>query len=346
MPGTWHTVVVPDAAPKLASNLAGLGTGQYDGHVGIIRLGSYPDIHAEEFVWSSAASKWIGANEYQLVTGNDAWGMDWARQPLARIRNKWCRPNGGVSWQVIGPHGALVSDVTLPQATIQIECPTTYNASNFPPGGYLIRDQLVVSTGASDVSAGVVNLTGCTGGSGTYPGKTGGSSFTPVIPFGQPSGGDQGGWGTTGVMLDRVGEMFAAGFTLQERLDGFINGTTDLTSLELAAFYLNMNAGEDLGASGNYPGLNVTADLVPGLLGPGVKVTGPAYDMGGYSAPGTHKASDERGYERRTSPWTTWAAATPTKRFLWPLLYGRHNVATKSNGEAYSVNLSLRWVSP
>jgi hypothetical protein len=344
---SWHAVNVPDAAPKIASTLAALGTGQYDGHIGIIRLGTYPDIHTEEFVWNASTSKWIGSSEYQVVTGNDAWAMDWARQPLSRIRNKWCRPNGGVSWQIIGPHGGLYTGVTLPAATLVVQVQSLYNAASFASAGQLlVRDQLVSYTGVSDVTTGRIQFTGCSGGSGAMDGNSSGATFTPVIPFTQANGGDQGGWGTVGVIMDHVAEMFTAGFTLEERLDGFINGTTDLTSLELAAFYLNMNAGEDLGAASNYPGLSVTADLVPNLLGPGVKITGPAYDMGGYSQPGTHKCEDERGFERRTSAWTAWSSGTPTKRFLWPLLYGRHNIATKSNGEAYSVNLSLRWVSP
>src|SRR3954470_173693 len=96
----WHTITVPDAPPKLATNLAGLGSGSYDGHVGIIRIGTWPDQRDEQFIWSSSSSKWIGTREYVVLSALDAWAMDWSRSPLGLVRNKWARPSGGVSWQI------------------------------------------------------------------------------------------------------------------------------------------------------------------------------------------------------------------------------------------------------
>lgn len=346
MSPAWHAIEVPDAPPKIAQTLAGLGSGVYDGQVGIIRLGAYPDVHTEEFLWSSADNKWIGTQEYIVLSALDGWAMDWSRQPLSRTRSKWCRPNGGVSWQIVGQNGSLVSDVTLPQASIQIEVNAGTGGDWAAVGQFLLRDVLIDYTGYTIDDATHVTFTGCT----NLPANDGrtfdGTNHTAAIPFSSQGGGDQGGWGTAVQLLDRAAEMWTAGFRLEERLDGFFNGTTDLTAVEFAPFYLNADLGEDLGAAANFPGPDRTADQVPGLLGPGVIVTGPAYDMAGYTAPGSHKAHLERGFERRTTAWTAWSAAAPTKRILQPILYARHAAATKSNGECYSVNLSLRWVSP
>lgn len=331
------------AAPKVASTLGGLGSGSVDGQSGVIRIGTYPDVHIEHFLWNAAVSKWIGVNEYILLSALDAWAMDFSRQPLSRLRNKWCRPNGGVGWQIRGARGQLTSNITLPQASITILRPPTEHFASV--GQILIRDVLVSYTGTTEGDATHTTFTGCTNDSGAN-GRTFDTDHTPVIPFAALSGGDEGGWGTSSFGLDRVADLWSAGFRLEERLDGFFNGTTDLMSVDFGAFYLPFNLGENLGAASNYPDVNQTADAIAGILGPGISVTGPAYDMAGYTAPGSHLAYQERGFERRTSAWTAWSSVAPTKRFLQPLLYARHNGATKSSGECYSINLMARWVSP
>lgn len=346
----WHTITVPDAPPKIASTLAGLGSGAYDGHVGIIRIGTWPDQREETFIWNGTSSKWIGTREYVVLSALDAWAMDWSRSPLALVRNKWARPSGGVSFQIIGPRAYLVSDITLPiSGGDLITKAPSFVANAFDAAGQvLLRDALLTyssyTVGSTDSTGTTVTFHGVT--SQSYnDGFTYYGGHTPVIPYGAAAGGDQGGWGTSVQSLDRVGEMWAAGFRLEERLDGFFNGTTDLTSVQFAPFYLNTNVNEDLGAQANYPGIFKNAEDVPNLLGPGVTVTGPAYDMGGYTVPGDHFPYSERGFERRTTAWTPWAATAPTKRILTPILYGKHNSAAKGTGETYSLNLMLRWVS-
>lgn len=341
----WHTVSVPDAPPKLATDLVDLGPGLYDGHVGIVRIGTWPDMHEEQFVWSAEATPepmWIGAREYVVLSALDAWAMDFARQPMSLLRNKWARPNGGVGWQVVGQRGYADEAVTLPDTDIHVI--SAPGEAAWPSAGqFLLRDVLITYTGFTLDGAGPNGtFTGCSNNS-AFNGRTFDAGHTPIIPYGAEAAGDHGGWGTSVVQLDRVGELWAAGFRLEERLDGFFNGTTDLTSVDFAPFYLNTDANENLGAASNYPALSKSADTVPNLLGPGVTVTSPAYDMGGYTQPGTHLPYDERGFERRTSAWMPWAAAAPTKRFLTPLLYAKHATAAKNNGECYSVNLMMRW---
>lgn len=341
---SWHSITVPDAPPKIATSLAGLGVGSYDGHIGICRIGAWPDTHQEEFIWSASASKWIGTKEYVVLSALDAWAMDWSRTPLAMLKSaKWCRPTGGVSWEILGPRAELAADVTFPAATISFQGDGAQGA--LPAAGkVLVRDVLVTYTGITG-TAFAGTLTGCTVDS-SYNGQTLPAQYTPIMPYNAFNGGDQGGWGTAVVMLDRVGELWAAGFRLEERLDGFFNGTPDLTDVDYAPWYLNVDLGQDLAAASNYPGIFQTADTVPNLVGPGVMVTSSAYDMGGYNKPGNHHAYAERGFERKTTPWTPWSAAAPTKRCLQPILYARHRAAVKGNGETYSLNLTLRWVSP
>lgn len=325
---------VLDAAPRIGASLIDLNAAGTpgDGQVGLVRIGE----HEEEFVFNATLGKWVG-KEYASLTTTDSWALDFSRAPLAAFRNAWCKFSGGVGWEVRGPQTKLRSAVTLPAATINIADPV--NGSLDTAGQVLIRDQLVTYTGVSGAS-GAMQLTGCSGGSGTFP-----ADSTPVIPFASTQGGgDPGGWGTTVTPLDHVGELWAAGFRLQERANAWINGSVDLVSMSVAPFYLNYNLGEDMGAAAAYPSANNAP--VAGMLGPGLTLTGPAYDMGGFSAPGNHDRRSERGFEMRSAEWTNWAASAPTKRFLVPVLYGKMNsAAANDNGEVYGWTHRLRWVS-
>lgn len=339
----WHTITVPDAPPKVATTLAGLGVGSYDGHNGVVKIGTYPDKHIEKFIWDTAEGMWIGEREYVVLSALDAWAMDYSRSPLALLRNKWARPSGGVGWQIVGPRAQLTADVTLPQTDIPFHAGSDLFGNFDAAGQFLLRDALVTYTGIT-YSAGetIGTFNGCTNASDN-DGRFFDLQHTPIIPFSANAGGDEGGWGTASMHLDRVGDLYDAGFTLEERLDGNFNGTTDLTAVQFAPFYLNIDLGEDIGTASNYPSMFKSADEIPNLIGPGVTITSPAYDLGGYSQPGSHNAREERGFERRTSDWTPWAAAAPAKRTLIPMIYAKHNVATKSSGETYSLNLMLRW---
>lgn len=340
---SWHTITVPDAPPKLATSLAGLSAGSYDGHVGIVRIGTYPDQHEEQFVWNATTAKWVGSREYVVLSALDAWAMDFSRSPLSLVRNKWARPSGGVGWQIVGPRAQITSDVTLPQATIPFNAGNDGFGNFDPSGQILLRDALVTYTSIT-YSAGLTvgTFNGCTN-AGINDGRFFDAQHTPIIPFSANAGGDEGGWGTASITLDRVGDLWAAGFRLEERLDGNFNGTTDEKAVQFAPFYLNTDLGQDLGSATEYPSMFKSADQISNLIGPGVTVTGPAYDLGGYTQPGSHNAREERGFERRTTAWTPWAASAPTKRFLTPLIYAKHAIDTKSTGETYSLNLMLRW---
>lgn len=340
---SWHTIVVPDAPPKIAANLAGLGSGSYDGQVGIIRIGAYPDITSEEFIWSATASRWIGTTEHVVMVSDDAWAIDMARQPRAALTG-WTRFNGGVGWELSGPHAQVRTDVTLPApgGIINTESPLGATIADLQPAGQvLIREVLVTYTGRVVDAAQNGHLTGCTNAAGD-DGKTFKAGMDAVIPYaaGIFGGGDPGGWGVSVFPMDRVGEMWAAGFRLQERMNAWMNGSVDLKYMDIAPWYINRDLADDYDA----PSLFVPPPA--GMLGPGIALRGPAYDIGAYTVPGSHKVYDERGFEMRRGGWSDWVAAAPVKRVLIPVLYGKMQAGALSHGETYAVTLALRWVSP
>jgi hypothetical protein len=141
--------------------------------------------------------------------------------------------------------------------------------------------------------------------------------------------------------MDRVGEMWAAGFRLQERMNAWINGSVDLKYMEIAPFYMST---EIDGAT--FQKIDVNLPPPAGALGPGITLRGPNYDIAGYVGVGTHDKTQERGMEMRHAGWSDWIASAPTHRILTPALYGRMQAGAKDCGETYAVSLALRWVSP
>lgn len=418
MSPSWHTISVPDATPKLGTNpaaaLYGLGSGQYDGHPGRIRVGTGVDARIEDFLWDvnarAGAGGWIGARAYVLVKTDDAWGLDWTRQPISAVRNQWARPNGGVGWARSGAAAILKADAAIPVdgSVFALEC-HVYQFSTLPPSGNLIiRGNGYVYTGLSNPSttvvgvnaqdSAVINVADTTGfpTSGnasigassepvSYTGKTGATltgcgphfayaggeavkypritgvtlqfgtggithkgdpifnkSPTPIIPYAPVlgGGGDPGGWGTTTTPLDHVGEIWASGFRLEERLHAWMNGSMDFKRLSIAPYYLNYNTGEDF----SYPSLSIPPPA--GLLGPGYTILGTDQHGAGITSPGSGTVVDERRFVHYEGDWALWSAAAPTKRVLWPLIYGKMPADANDTGQAYGVTLSLRWVQP
>lgn len=349
-------MTIPDAKPKISATLAGLGSGQYDGHVGIVRIGSGVDAFVEEFLWDSSARAgaggWIGKGEHVVMDCVDAWALDWTRQPISSVRGAWIRPNGGVGWARSGAAAILKNDVTIPSdgSTFHFDI-YDYSANTLPPSGNLTaRGNTYIYTGVSG-AAGSKQITGVTLQFGT-PGVThkGGSDpgdyrtgVTPIIPYAPTlgGGGDPGGWGTNVRIMDRVGEMWAAGFRLQERIHAWMNGSQDFKSLTIAPFYLNYNLDEDF----LYPTLG--SPPIAGMLGPGQSIIGPNTPMAGIGGGSIQSVVDERQFDHRQGNWVAWTpAGAPTKRFLVPVLYGKMPVDADDTGQSYGVTLALRWVQP
>lgn len=345
--GSWKTLVVPDAKPKVGASLAALGTGQYDGHLGILKIGAGVDAFIETFVWDSfaraGAGGWVGKDEHTVVSCDDAWALDWTRQPLANIRNAWCRPNGGVGWARSGGAAILRGNFVVPASGV-FDIPVEDDGVNdLPNQGQVIVRGTTFTYAGKDLTPGAKKLTGCThvfGPSGvTLPG----GRFTPIIPYAPVlgGGGDPGGWGTTVQALDHVGEVWAAGFRLEERIHAWMNGSQDNKALQLAPFYINYNIGDDF----LYPALD--SPPPSGFIGPGLTLVGVTEHMAGITSPGSGSVIDERRFKWAEANWTSWTpVAPPNKRLLVPVIYGKMPADAADTGQAYGVTLSLRWVQP
>jgi hypothetical protein len=300
-----------EVPPVISTTLAGLGAGS-DGKVGLIRIGTYPDVHEEEFVYSSAAGRWIGTREYLTMKTADTWGMDLNNYALSAIANTWARFYNPL------PYGSAASRlqqqfVAGTDTTMHIANNTSFTTS----GQVRLRNQTITYTGKNLTT----QLTGCSGGTGTFP-----ADNNLAVQ------GQVGGWGTTSTPLDRVGALYAAGFKLQERANAWLNGGRDTTTMSVSAFYKEGDADENLGGAlwpANASGLRAGVILI--------SPSGPPSDV---------NRDQERGFLWRQSTWSDLGGATPTKRFLMPALYGRMNSATPlDNGEVYGYTLRHRWVS-
>jgi hypothetical protein len=309
----WHPVTSEgvggsDAPPTVASTLAGLGSGDFDGAIGLLRIGTYPDVHEEEFTWNDTAGKWIATREHVMFSTSDAWGMDLGNRSLAQIRNNWARVGNGLPYEKT--RTLLGADETLPTGTI-----TLSDASSFATSGAIrIRDNLITYTGKS-----TNDLTGCSGGTGTH------AAGTLVTQ------NERGGWGTEHVPMDNVKALWDAGLRLQEQASCWLNGSFDHIAMSVAPYYWSKALG---GATWTLP----PAHTPSGGLGIGLTVTGPADDF-------VASRIDERPFEWSSTSWTDWAASAPTEKFLIAGLYGRMNDAAAIDcGEVYGYTLRLRWV--
>lgn len=301
--------------PKIGTTLAELGPGSAVGDQAVARIGTYPDIHQEEFIWDG--TRWVGMREHVMMMQADTWGMDLGNRSLASIRNAWARITNDLPYGVNRPRTTFGSALTLPSATIATNTADLAAAGFTASGSLRIRDQVVTYTG---LSAG--SFTGCTGGTGTFPANT-----TLIVQ------GYQGGYGTMIIPMDNVSAMWSAGFRLQEQVSVWLNGSFDGITMSVAPYYYSRPAG---GSS-----FNVPPDTNPtGGLGFGLTVTGPTDDFS------TDRAL-ERGFAWHSTSWTDWVASAPTDRFLYAGLYGRmNNAAANDHGEEYGYCLRLRWIGP
>ena len=290
--------------PTIASTKAGLGS-PTNGKVGIIRLGTYPDVHEVEFVGDG--TRWVATREHVMISQTDAWGMDLSNRSLASFRNAYVRFYSGL------PYGKaatfLSASYTAGSATMNVN-----NTAAFASAGSLqLRDQVITYTGKT-----ANTFTGCSGGTGTFP-----QDVTPITQ------GDVGGWGTEVTPLDQVAAMYAAGFTLEEKVNAYLNGSADNLAMTVAPYYFNYDPADDITPPPAAPASG---------LGMGLAVTGPATPGGA----GNRVA--ERNFNYQQSAWTAFAAGTPTKRYLHAALYGKMPAGANDNGEVYGYTLRLRWV--
>lgn len=299
--------------PIVASDLAGLGVGDQVGREGIIRIGAYPDDYSEEFVWDG--TRWIGIREIEVSSQNDTWGMDLSDVAPADMTT-FRRVTSALPYGKA--HTFITDDVTVGDATVPVN-----NGAQFTVDPFKCRNYTITPTGFSSSQ-----FTGCTwartngtaNGTETFP-----TTVTPVVQERQ-----LGGFGTFAIPVDRVGEMYAAGFQLEERASAFMNGSKDGKAIQLTVYWNNFDEGEDF---------DVPEAVPSGGLGNGVILTGPSNDLGASSR------EAERSFQMVTVGFTPFTASTPTKRYLVPTVVARMSSGATDNGEFYNYCHKVRWVS-
>src|SRR5262245_3268766 len=218
----------------VGSTLAALGRGSADGDLGLCRIGTWPDLHEEEFVWNPSISTgtWVGTREYLMICQADTWALDLSGYALSAIQNNWRRFRDSIMYGK--PHTHLTATFVAGTDTTM----TVADTSSFPTSGILrVRNQKVTYTAKPSGTTFTVSTAGV---SGTFA-----SLNTPVVLTGPTTAAEVGGWGTSIVPMDRVGDLWSAGFRLQEKVSAWLNGGQDNTTMSVAAFYWNYNLTED-----------------------------------------------------------------------------------------------------
>lgn len=298
---------VPDV---IGASRAALGA-PTNGKVGLIRLGAAGDY---ERAFKGNGATWLDQTPDVVLQQADTWGMDLSNRDLADFRNAYCRLASSLPYGK--PHTHLTVAFVVGTDTVM----TVADTSSFAASGFLCARGATIAYTAKTATT----FTGCSVAFGTSSGTLP-ANVTPIMVGLNVA--DVGGWGTDCIPLEFAGEMVAAGFSLQERVECNLNGGQDNTALTVAPYYWSENAGVDF-----VPPAKVAA----GGLGFGLAVTGPA-------SPLAANRSAERDFRVFTAGWTN-LATPPSGHYLRASLYGKMPAGANDNGEVYGYTLRLRWV--
>lgn len=322
----------PALAPKvcyLDGSPSTLGTGAADGQLGLVRIGTGSDEFEMQMRWRASSSRWE-SQAITIVTTNDAWAVDGINQQPADFKNQWYRPIHGVAWYDTGVKAVLATDYT---GGSSLTVKQVTGGSFSPSGSLMVRGWIIAYTGLTDNGDGTWTFTGCTGGSGSVTLK---ANYVPVIPSEGNNVGDAGGWGIRTTPIERAGELWAGGLRLQERVASvYLSGSQDNQAMD-TALYFYQYATSDLFAN------PVPWDPPSGGLGFGHVVTSQA--LPGATAAPTSSRIAERGMDIFKTDWIDWAASSPTKRWVVPILYHRMPLAAEDTGEEYGRTHQVRWI--
>jgi hypothetical protein len=287
---------------KVASSLAGLGAGVSDGQPGIVRVGTWPDQHEIRMWWNQSLAKWVG-EEMVLANQSDQWGINMGHVNAAASVADFVFPYFALPYGK--NHSILNGAHTLPVGTITVASAATFAAS----GKVQIRDSTVTYTGKTGTT-----LTGCTGGSGTYPDKT------DVVQ------GEVGGWGTQSRPLLFAQQLWSAGFRLQENLSAMMNGSDDGKAMTLGVYWHQMDLDDNPNFFSPSGGLGISAQLV-----------GPSTTLG-WPKP------QERAFAMRSTGWIDYVGSAPTKKFMIPHVFAKMAAGAIDTGEFVDSILRVRWI--
>lgn len=316
---SWRNIPLSADAPKVGTTLAQLGTGA-DGQMGILRLGSWPNLHEIYLTYNAGDGQWV-SDEIVLVTQGDTWAMDLGNRSGTNLLD-WSLvtnviPYGRVYTVLNGNHDLSDASFNSGTGVLTVNSTTSPKGQPFADSGtVLIRDNIITYTARTSTT-----LTGCTvtgGTKGVIP------STVDVIQ------NYPGGFGMVVATLPFAVEAYAAGFHLQERMTALINAAPNpgTQRLRVAPYWFEYNVGDGVGTvpvpvSG---GLGLSAELVGG------------------TNPGGAGKDAERTFFWAENPWTDITQFTPTKRYLTPRIAGKMDAGAIDTGQVLDAKLGVRWV--
>jgi hypothetical protein len=307
----------------VASTLAGLNAGlPVDGQPGLIRLGTWPN-PSWEFRYNSAIAKWVSEPMVTVIQA-DAWAMDLGNRTGTQLLD-WSEINNAVPFGksaafLVGSHDLSATNFNPGTATGVITVDSTVSTHSFPfqassaASPYLqIRDNFLSYTAKTGTT-----FTGCAvvqGARGTIP------TDVDVVQ------GYVGGYGYVSTPVDYASAMYAAGFTLQERLESLMNSAVGEAKITQAPYWFQFNAGDGTQPKAIPPtgGMGVSASVISPSSSGGIQ--------GG-----------ERSFYVVRNGWSDWPLAAPTKEFLMPMMVGKMEAGATLTGSTLDTKLSMRWV--
>lgn len=300
-----------DDVPKIGSDYATMGDGEFTGQPGVLILGDdtfdTDDYDLLEHRW--LGSRWV-TREENLVRTLDTWARDLSNYSPAS-RTGFQRPTEPISYG--RGHAYITADVDVDDTTVPIN-----NGTSFTVAPFQINQYTITPTGFSSSQ-----FTGCTW-SPTATSETLPQDITLVRQ------GAVGGYGIVPRVIHRLGEIYAKGGAIQCRASAFMVGSSDDHAVTLGTYLMNFDSGD------NVPTISSTPSSGLGML---TQLTGPASDNGAANR------EQERAMAMVSAAWADLTGvSTPTKEFGYPIDYAKMSGAGDT-GEFYNHEVWFRVVS-
>ena len=308
---------------RVGTTLAALNAGgtPADGELGILRLGTWPNLHEEYLYWvSGSPGRWLG-EEKIVATQGDTWAMDLGNRSGTDLVN-WTRimqaiPYGKSYTVTVGSQNVSAIG-TLNVAETRPANGTTIlgKSKGFTTTGRLVvRDNLLEYTGKTNTS--FTGVTFLAGSGGTIPAGV-------DVLWGFP-----GGYGFVCVPVMFANDLWATGLRLQEKAICLMNDEPGMAhQLNVAPYWREFNSGDgDTESEYAVGGMGLSAQLRQAT-----------------AADGGDKIN-ERSFHWTENAWADWAAGTPTKRYLMPTIMGKMDAGAFDTGQVLDYRLAVRWRS-
>jgi hypothetical protein len=302
----------------------------------VVKAGTGGDVQQFKLRYVAATDIWEDEQPLTNTSQGDSWAMDMGGYAKAQLvnYNRIVDPVPyGVPFALLsGSHNLSASNFNTGTHTGVVTVDDTTDAgghssafTDTSAGAYLrIRDNLISFTGRTSTT-----FTGCA----VVQGSRGTIESDVYV-----SQGRDGGYGFNNIPIKYAAQMFAAGFRLQESYVALMNSSADGKRFSVGAYWLQYDPGD-----ANIP---YTVPMSGGM-GVGNVITSQeaVIDI----PPQVH---GERSFymselvDVNENPvWKDWALATPTKKFLVPVIVGKHEAGAVQTGSVLDLKLVTRWVA-